>query len=386
MPQDKEQFCMDLLKQYDMESYLLVNRYSSSYKGIFNSYLSGKDVYNILYSLPIAVHEMTHLYNNTSMIKTQEMPMSIPGFSGIPLFTKSVTRRIPSAFEVEEYNEILNNTNSAGDKNFLNTVYKNNSRLNKFELTNAYKGQISKLVMILEKAGYYKDQDQASEEKEVPQGEMKYYISNSEEHKVKMTKIFLTKEIAKTIPAELSNYEYSRYDVYINSPSTTLTAQGKGIYGLMDEWCAFYNGSRTAVKMLPYFKEKLPQNENTWRWYFKTTNWHYWSYYDMKYYIYKYLLFAKDNYPDTYRAIKSNDNFIQTFKELDNKWLALMSEFTEVINETYGYLTSMGYKVIEGERITTIRKDGKSLGLLNFNFIVKKLKTELGKNIYQDLL
>ncbi len=64
------------------------------------------------------------------------------------------------------------------------------------------------------------------------------YVGNKKNIYVKFTKIFKTRKMKHSIPKHLRTLRYS----YVKSNNNTLGSQVDGVYGLLDEFCAYYRG------------------------------------------------------------------------------------------------------------------------------------------------
>jgi hypothetical protein len=166
-----------------------------------------------------------------------------------------------------------------------------------------------------------------------------YYISSDEEYVVKQTETFPSREFADEIPEK---YRTLRYKTYIDSPVHNLGTQQKGIYGLMDEWTAYYNGFKTTVMNYPEYEKLAKRNASKYLKYIEHAASHKVAYLEFKYYILHYLYFARNNHRDEYNEIIHNQQFIKSYKAVD---LA----YTEMI------------RVYE-KRIMLIKKDVESRG------------------------
>jgi len=52
-----------------------------------------------------------------------------------------------------------------------------------------------------------------------------------------------------------------RFSSYVVTNNELMSTQLDGIYGLMNEWCAYYNGFRTTVRNFPEYKKLASKKE-----------------------------------------------------------------------------------------------------------------------------
>ncbi|NLW48991.1 MAG: hypothetical protein GXY86_16885 [Firmicutes bacterium] len=169
-----------------------------------------------------------------------------------------------------------------------------------------------------------------------------YYIEDGNDILVKRTKVFNTREIAAIIPESLRTFRFS----YVNAEKT-LASQILGIYGLMDEFCAYYYGTKAAVEIYPYYRDKMTSGVDRWITYLDQVNAVYFAYPEFKFFILKYLQYAKSHYPSQYREIIENKGLIRTFFIIDQNYAALIARYNTIKEEIFEDLQNEGYTVTE---------------------------------------
>ncbi len=404
LPNDKQSFTLKLLKTHYAHGLYLVKNFLKNPVHSLNIWLMrAKHKYKLLNLIPIAVHETCHFHNKIGKATGKER--AVGQTSGeqntisVPAGRKHYVTRIikvtfvPNSMGKKKFKKIVDGLEQKKDREFLNKAYKK-SAFTWVTLTKKDKATKRKILKIFKRSDYYKpkkyiknpDGSLTPVEKYNNVKTMKIYIDNNTVYTFPLTKTFITNEIAKQIPAHLSKFRFSRYNIYINTQVPNIGTQMEGVYGLFDEYTAFYYGTKTALNLVDYYKNDLPQIANTWRWYFKTVNWHYWSYYDFKYYIYRYVLHARKYYPGIYKKIMSNKEFIKAFRAMTRKWEKLIADYNATKKRIYAYLRTKGIRVYEGPKYSVVTKGRKRYGILSFNFIVKRLKAELRKSIYKNVL
>ena len=205
------------------------------------------------------------------------------------------------------------------------------------------------------------------------------YVNDDKLFLILQTKSFPSDRIAKTIPESIKGYRYSNFNNYIKQLSIPLSTQTHGIYGLINELCAYYHGAKAAVDIVGFYETEMPQTPGTWYHYFKAAYWHMRPYGEFKYYIQKYLIYAKKNEPTVYECIMNNDSFKRAYIEIDKSWTSLENQFNNTKARIFNQLKSRGFSVTETDKAISIRKGRRRKGTYSHIGFIKKVKTELSK-------
>jgi hypothetical protein len=128
---------------------------------------------------------------------------------------------------------------------------------------------------------------------------------------------FPTREIAERIPV---NMRTDRYKLYVTGTSST---QSEGIFGLLDEYHAYYWSLRTAYDLYDYYRLELPQTAATWLAYTRAQAGDFPSWSEFRYWILTYLLFARDVHPRVYEQVLHDERFRTAFTEIDDLFIDL---------------------------------------------------------------
>lgn len=149
------------------------------------------------------------------------------------------------------------------------------------------------------------------------------YIGNKKKIRVKFSKIFRTKKMARSIPKRCRTF---RYPVYISKADPKLTANQDGIYGLMDEFNAYHWGMNTNVALYKYYK-RFGLESDAWDTFVDIGLNGKQAYAEFKYYILHYLYYAKKHYPKVYRGIMANKNFKRAYRKTEKHYAKLIRQF-----------------------------------------------------------
>lgn len=152
----------------------------------------------------------------------------------------------------------------------------------------------------------------------------KIYTGEGEYITVTFTDTFPTEEMSKLLPTDLRS---SRYKTYV-SEGASASANQQGIYGLLNEFAAYCWGNNNLVKTYDYCAGY---------WGNRYTN-EFVSCAEFRFWILSYMLYAKENHPETYQGILGNDDFRLAFSTIDD-------QFADVIQAYFGKLKDAGRSV-----------------------------------------
>ncbi len=206
-----------------------------------------------------------------------------------------------------------------------------------------------------------------------------FYIDSLRSILVHQTPVFPTSEIHRTIPKKLRT---PRYETYIYPANPSLGAQVDGVYGLMDEWNAYYHGTRTDIELFEYYHQQAQHKPGYWLEFFSAVNGTYYAHLEFKYYILKYLLFAHQHHPNMFDQILSNKNFIEAFLTIDRNFADLIDRYFMLKGQIFRELQAQEIECSEDEEFTFVGHHGRG----NFLNIYRQLEQELNRSEYQEIL
>jgi len=206
-----------------------------------------------------------------------------------------------------------------------------------------------------------------------------YYLGGGESVLIRETPGFPSRDIHADFPAELKT---ERYRIYIHPSKPDLGTQQHGVYGLLDEFNAYYQGTRAAFRCAPFFREQGGQTPGVWLDFFDTVHSTYFARAEFKLYILRYLLRARTKAPKTYRLIMGNAEFRRAFTRVDSLYGALIEEFTRMKEATLEALGQAGYRIKVDNRYVFIGNEGRG----HFGDVVRKLEREMERPAYRELL
>ncbi len=152
-------------------------------------------------------------------------------------------------------------------------------------------------------------------------------------------KPFLSSEIAVDIPVSLRN---AQTDTYIMTGDNSM-AVANGIYGLFEEWSAYNTGLKTSLEMSACFKAHFNSAKN-WTDYVFDGYWSTAAVTEFRYFVLRYVLYAKKKYPDIYTKILASKEtktiytaMVKYSEQNLSDWKALMKSQNQDTLTTHGW-------------------------------------------------
>lgn len=115
------------------------------------------------------------------------------------------------------------------------------------------------------------------------------------------------------------------------------------------------------------------------------------AYSEFKFYILKYLIYAKENYPSIYKDIIKNKNFMTAFNKIDKKYLRLNETFDKNLIDIANLFSVNGYKAQYNGKDFEVYESNDSGGYSITNYHLQKgmydkLMQEMEKSEYQNII
>jgi hypothetical protein len=207
-----------------------------------------------------------------------------------------------------------------------------------------------------------------------------YYLPGQPDFLVKRGKVFITREMAAGIPESLRTF---RFKSYVDTDNSHLSSQCFGVYGLLNEFHAYYHDTKTAVDLYPYYRDQIAPGVKRWDGFFTSVDSTFFAYGEFKFFILKYLQYAKANYPEIYQGIIDNKAFVEAFLTIDQEFAQLISDYFQLKEAIFESLRKEDYTVTEDDQFWYIGNSNMKIGHSNHRAPYNLLTTELAKEEYQ---
>ncbi|WP_045114946.1 hypothetical protein [Microscilla marina] len=206
-----------------------------------------------------------------------------------------------------------------------------------------------------------------------------FFIHTQQSILVTQTQTFPSKEIAQIVPKDLQTF---RFATYISPSQKSQGTQLEGVYGLLDELNAYYQGAKNSMNLYNYYIKETKQTPADWFNFFAELDATYYAYLEFKFYILKYMIWAKKRHQLVYMGILGNRSFKKAYNAIDKGFGELIEQYFALRKKILNQLKEKGHKVRETERYTFIDNRGRG----NFRKPYQLLKTELAKPAYQQVM
>ena len=206
-----------------------------------------------------------------------------------------------------------------------------------------------------------------------------YFINLEEQILVEVTPTFPSKKLVSEIPQKMRTF---RFETYISKAPKIQSTQQSGIYGLLGEMNSYYLGTQTSFKLYDYFLKEKKAKGNNWLSYMQDVDATLYACWEFKYYILKYLLYAKKQEPKVYEGIMANQNFKMAFLKIEKNAVNLAQNYFSKRKELIDNLNKKGFKAKIGKEYTFINGSGTG----NFMDIYNLLQSELSKKEYGNMM
>ena len=205
------------------------------------------------------------------------------------------------------------------------------------------------------------------------------YQNPNQQTLIKHSPTFPSREMVKAFP---ENLRTPRFSTYISTKEDHQSTQQSGIYGLLDEWNAYYLDTRVAFNLLAYYQNETSKKPEDWLSFMEGVDGVFYAYMEFKLYILKYLIFAQKNHPEIYQGIIQNLAFKQVFRFINQEFGDLIKHYFQTRDKLLKSLKSNGLEVSIDDEFTFIGNHGRG----NFMNTYKSIAQELSKTEYQNML
>lgn len=149
-----------------------------------------------------------------------------------------------------------------------------------------------------------------------------------------------TEEMAKQIPPQLRTFRYGEYV----APGADPDANTKGVFGLLNEFTAYYWGLET-MNSLAQFLIDSDAGASAWRPYVTSIGNDLTAYAEFKYWTLRYMLYIKSANPSLYQKILDNKNYCAAYRDADAAFSSEIERSREIINNSADYMRTKGFSV-----------------------------------------
>jgi hypothetical protein len=215
-----------------------------------------------------------------------------------------------------------------------------------------------------------------------------FYLDEGDICFVPLTDTFPAREMDQSIPEGIKSIQC--YDYYVTNVKTPdQSTQQVGVYGFLDEFCAFFWTARVSLDLVAFYRRTEPPSLEDINTVFNNADRAYHYYLAFKYFILHYILFAQKHNPAVYDGIIRNKDFATGFKRIEKVYAKLCTGFYDTV---LGFVMELSGKGIPLKRESSLRFIGHKengrrmiLELKNDYWKHTLLEAELAKPGYRKL-
>lgn len=214
-----------------------------------------------------------------------------------------------------------------------------------------------------------------------------YFIEPGKTMNVPIQKVYSSNELNKIIPDSIQK-KIHRYETYIGDKQVFLGAQKDGFYGLLEEFCAYYNGALCQFEMRSWYEKKYGYKvPEPWvSYYIQNIGSSVEAFYDFRLFMAWYLDYAKKKHPDDYKLITEDVKLKETFVLLYTRFEKLAQDYEKEVYSIEKILNENGSKVkVDKDFFHIIYADKATYGSGHFLGKIAWMKT-LSKTEVQEML
>lgn len=208
------------------------------------------------------------------------------------------------------------------------------------------------------------------------------YKGKKKFYNVKYTSVFKTKKMASSVPEAC---RYNRYSIYVADPTPNLASNIHGVYGLLNEFCAYGWGMNNTVKLYPYYK-KYAKDFGDWYPFILSGANDRQAYAEFNFFILHYMNYAKKHYPKVYKKILANKSFKKAYKFTEKKFRKSISAWQKDLKQLVKKLNEEGHDAYISDGMIYVDFYGLSLFQNEYDGIMKQIKKSKYQKIYKKLV
>ncbi len=181
-----------------------------------------------------------------------------------------------------------------------------------------------------------------------------YFVNRRNSITINRFPVFNSSELKDFVHPEYQKALF-RFGEYINSDNQDMDSQKNGIFGIMEEYAAYYQDILAYQEMYGYLRKNVPdENTQVWVDYLIKNSNVLVAGYEFELFISWYLQFAQQNHPEVYTAIITNDDFKKLYTMLHDGHTNAVNKH---LSNQETILTSLGNKVVRSGDFVKVAGD-----------------------------
>ncbi|MGC4023476.1 MAG: hypothetical protein QM734_16760 [Cyclobacteriaceae bacterium] len=190
-----------------------------------------------------------------------------------------------------------------------------------------------------------------------------YFISDGCKIGSRKEDFFPSSVLNNVVPKEQQEKIF-RYKTYVSGESKN-SASLEGVYGFVDEFAAYYHGTRAALELLPYYETICPYTDaHCWvDEYLSQMQSTLYAYYEFRLFIAWYLMYAESHEQKIFNQLMNNRNLRLAYTLLDIQFKKLVEDYFDTRTKIVNKLNASGNNVTVQEKFILITVGNSSSGI-----------------------
>ncbi len=158
----------------------------------------------------------------------------------------------------------------------------------------------------------------------------KYWISNYGEIEVPLQKVFNSRQISEILAKRFKGGIKKLDTYFIRNYEGGHDAQINGIFGILEEYSAYYHGMKSYIELHDYLEDFYPIDEEAevWIQYFTTTS-TVAAFYEFKIFLTAYLNESKASHPRQFALLMENEKLKELYTVIESEYQLLLEQYFE---------------------------------------------------------
>jgi hypothetical protein len=211
-----------------------------------------------------------------------------------------------------------------------------------------------------------------------------FYLAPEHEYFISFFRdaFFPSNELVEEIPDELRTF---RFETYIDGFTST---QDMGVIGLLNEFNAYYIGSKYSYDMLEAYKVADENRVNAFLQWVGHCQSSMSAYYEFEFYIREYLRYMKQEYPENYDLLKAYYPFSEVYFSIRSLYRDLLANYRKSIVTEMQIINSIGQPVarLDGNVLWIRMDDDGEYGTPIFSEDIAVLKPILESDRFRSIV
>lgn len=185
-----------------------------------------------------------------------------------------------------------------------------------------------------------------------------YYIGPGTHVVVQRTPVYNSNELNRFVPDSLQEKIF-RYGVYVGDKSN-VSSQVHGIYGMLNEFSAYYHQTQFAADLRPWFEQRFGFSDETpWTdYYFNAMGNGVVAFYEFRLFMGWYLVYAKAHHPEMYEELMNNTQMRVAFTLLYRQFKSQADNYSNQLEYVTGRMQDAGLNASVEEGFLRVYDEG----------------------------